>query len=349
MYLSFRPSSARSLVGLSLAVLSYGCFGGGSCSPDPGRFSSDDAHFLRIKVDRDSFAQQRVSRARVRFRFKSDSSSNSKPYESEPYLLVFGERACPTCEDGTTPDVGVSDGTVEVLVEGFGAPARQMSDAGVDASIVTDAGPLEIDPQTKERILVRRTSKGKLPRGVSELTLKLEQACLYDQGGPACAAGSTCSNGTCIAEDFRLEDLRIVGNSNNAGPEACPAATGSPEVIVGTGEDEFTALTPGATMPVYSGSQGGNHILVSVQTRNLSSRGSFVLMEGKQPGTGLETPLTSFVVPFVAKGTVCEALGFRYELAPSAFVGKPLDLKVTVGDGTGARATQTVRVEPSSE
>lgn len=242
--------------------------------------------------------------------------------------------------------------------------SHQAADGGIKEETLPILGPFYVESAQPIDILVRgenatlggtsavwwqRSARGVVPLGSSLLELSVDKECVVSANPPTCGESETCSKGTCISNAFSPEELLPDPRSLlPTGPDPC-VVSGAPEVFLGTGENTFAPIVEGATLPVYAGNQGGVHILVSVQTKNIPGNGTAVLLTGTQPETGLQLPATSFIVPFRAQGDRCEVTGFRYQLDNGGvddrpFRGKPLDLKATVRDPEGVSAAKTVRI-----
>ena len=85
--------------------------------------------------------------------------------------------------------------------------------------------------------------------------------------------------------------------------------------------------------------------------KNLKQAGSTTRITGVQPETGAAIPPTTLAFTYAPdEGGYCKLFGIRYQLDNEGidykpFLGKPLDLTVTVTDTTGATVTATSRVQ----
>jgi len=142
----------------------------------------------------------------------------------------------------------------------------------------------------------------------------------------------------------------------STGPDICkPANAGPPVVQVGTGETDYLPLTAGQTVQMEAGPQGGHHIWIATRQRNLTQRGTTTTITSTQPGSGLVGPRMSFVFDFEPdEGNFCKLYGLRYQVDVDGadyhqFLGKPLDLTVTLKDPSGAVGVGTalVNIDPT--
>jgi hypothetical protein len=215
-------------------------------------------------------------------------------------------------------------------------------------------------------VVLSRLARVPFPSSNALLRVRLEQRCVLDpptRAGPAssaprCTAPQTCIAGRCADSSVLLSDLEpYVPDWATQTPDVCrPANAGAPEVIVGTGQTDYTSLTPGQTLQAELGPQGGHHVWVGVRMKNLKQSGSTTTITGKQPDTNVEVPPTSFVFTFDRdEGGYCKLYGLRYQLDNGAvnlaedykrFLGKDLDVTVEVRDtrGTSAKATTRIHV-----
>ena len=230
---------------------------------------------------------------------------------------------------------GAPGGEVDVVIEAFSA--------GPNNTVAT------------KTMLVRR-SHAPFVRGAARLVrLRLESACLTGTPGfkgPQCPVTQSCSNGRCIDPTLLPEDLEPYAKdwSKNR-PDVCkPAKAGDAVVTLGTGQTDFVALKDGETMSPEKGPQGGHHLWIAVRQKNLKQLGSTVTVSAEQPGTALKVPPTSFVFPFeAADAGFCKLYGLRLQLDNSSvpvglFLGKPLDVKVSVRDADGRVAESSGHV-----
>jgi hypothetical protein len=172
-------------------------------------------------------------------------------------------------------------------------------------------------------------------------------------GGPTCAEPETCIDRTCESDTVSPQALEpyASGWPNNA-PDVCrPVNAGAPVVQVGTGQTDFLPITSGETVQAEQGPQGGHHIWIAVRQENLRQAGSVTKIESVQPSTGLVGPTMSFVFTFSPdQGGFCVLWGLRYQLDLDGtdyhlFLGKPLDLTVTIQDQAGTTGTGTAHVQ----
>ncbi|MEO8797858.1 MAG: hypothetical protein ABI551_08235, partial [Polyangiaceae bacterium] len=121
------------------------------------------------------------------------------------------------------------------------------------------------------------------------------------------------------------------------------------------GQSYYLPLTEGQTLQAEAGPQGGHHIWIAARMKNLKQSGSTTKIAGVQPGSGATIPPTTLAFTYAPdEGGFCKLYGIRYQLDNEGvdykqFLGKPLDVNVTVTDPTGATVTSTahIRVAPT--
>jgi hypothetical protein len=171
-------------------------------------------------------------------------------------------------------------------------------------------------------------------------------------GGPACAAPATCIDGRCqsdVVAPQALEPYEPAWAAN--APDVCkPANAGPPVVQVGTGQTDYLPVTDGQTVQMEQGPQGGHHIWIAVRQHNLRQSGSTTTITSAQPGTGVAGPRTAVVFTFDQdEGGFCKLAGLRYQLDVDGadyhtFLGRPLDVTVTIADQSGATGSGTAHL-----
>jgi hypothetical protein len=135
-------------------------------------------------------------------------------------------------------------------------------------------------------------------------------------------------------------------------PDRCKGRNaGPPALQVGTGQTEYLPLTPGQTLQAEAGPQGGHHIWIATRMKNLKQTLTTTRIEGVQPDTGTTIPPSTFVFTYApAEGGFCKLSGLRYQLDNGGidykqFLGKPLDITVTVTDQSGSTAKTTAHIQ----
>lgn len=202
-----------------------------------------------------------------------------------------------------------------------------------------------------EKPLVSRLAATAVVGGETRLLrVRIERECIPNAqlgGGrvaPTCTPPETCVAAACTdpyVPPGELEEYRSDWATDFA--DACkPASPGPPAVELGQGQDAFSLLGDGDVAQLFMGDQGGYHVWVSIQTRNLHQSGSTTKVSGR--AEALDEPLDSFAVVQgydPVGGGACELLGIRYEM-PSAFwndieqlYGQPVQLDVEVVDVAG--------------
>lgn len=127
-------------------------------------------------------------------------------------------------------------------------------------------------------------------------------------------------------------------------------SAGAPVVQVGTGETDYLPVTDGQAIQMEQGPQGGHHVWVAVRQQNLAQALSTTSISSTQPGTGLAGPDVRFAFTFVQdEGGFCKLYGLRYQVDIDGadyhlFLGKPLDVSVTIADTSGRVGTGVAHV-----
>ena len=195
------------------------------------------------------------------------------------------------------------------------------------------------------------------------LRIVLEQRCTATPAASGtapppvnCAAPLTCIAGQCASGDVAdgaLEDYDPSWAS--AAPDICrPAQHGAPEVIVGTGQTDYLPLTDGQTLQMELGPQGGHHIWIATRMKNLRQSGSTTTITANVVDGSATVPAAAYVFTYDQdEGNYCKLYGLRFQLdsgasdlmnAYKAFLGKTIDVTVTVADTTKASASATKRI-----
>jgi hypothetical protein len=163
----------------------------------------------------------------------------------------------------------------------------------------------------------------------------------------------TCILGRCQSGAVPPAELEpyAAGWPTNA-PDRCKGRNaGPPALQVGTGQTEYLPLSPGQTLQAEAGPQGGHHIWIATRMKNLKQTLSTTRIEGIQPTTGTRIPPSTFVFTYApAEGGYCKLSGLRYQLDNGGidykqFLGKPLDVAVTVTDPSGATVTTAAHIQ----
>ncbi|MGO9834830.1 MAG: hypothetical protein ACLP1X_11475 [Polyangiaceae bacterium] len=240
------------------------------------------------------------------------------------------------------PPDGDAGAAIAVAIDGYGQPASS-----------ADAGPL---------LLSRTAETHFVPGETKLLRILLEGDCFLalpggPPGAPTCTPPQTCIDGLCQSDVVlpqSLEPYTAQWAANT--PDICkPANAGPPIVQVGTGETDYLPVTDGQTLQMEQGPQGGHHVWVAVRQQNLSQSGTTTTITSVQPGTGLAGPLISFAFTFVQdEGGFCKLYGLRYQVDIDGadyhlFLGKPLDITVTLADMSGATGTGVAHVNIAAQ
>jgi hypothetical protein len=233
---------------------------------------------------------------------------------------------------------------------------------GAPVEISVDA----LGDQGDKPLFTRLASTHFVPGATALLRVPLEARCIvYPQqprgttripgplSGPTCTAPATCIMGACMPSDVPPAGLEpYAPNWPANAPDRCkPRGGGAPDLQVGTGQSAYQPLTPGQVLQAEAGPQGGHHIWIAARMRNLKQAGSLTKIEGVQPDTKVAIPSTKLAFTYGAdEGGYCKLVGIRYQLDNEGvdykqFLGKPLDVTVTVTDPSGGKASATARVQ----
>ncbi len=236
---------------------------------------------------------------------------------------------------------------VDVEVEGFGPEMTSPALTRVASTRIPE-GPAEqlMRVQLESRCVIHPPPPTP-PPGTAAKTRFPGQL-----SGPTCTPPSTCILGVCQSGAIAPKDLEpyIAKWPNNA-PDRCKGKNPGPPVLyIGTGQADYLPLAPGQTLQAEAGPQGGHHIWIAVRMKNLKQSLSTTRIEGVQPDTGTAVPPSTFVFTYApSEGGFCKVYGMRYQLDTGGidyrpFLGKPLDVTVTVTDPVGASAKATTRI-----
>jgi hypothetical protein len=244
---------------------------------------------------------------------------------------VLNPKWFPT-EIKVAPPAGATAGTVEVKIDGY----------------------LEEKAASSGTLLLSRLAKADfIPNQATLMRVTLQTQCLLPLpggvGAPVCNAPTTCISGACASEATSLEPYEPMWATDL--PDICkPASAGPPQVFVGTGQTDYLPVTDGQTLQAELGPQGGHHIWIATRMHNLKQAGSTTTLTATQPGTGLTVPATAYVFTFDAdEGGYCKLYGLRFQLDANGnpyvpFLGKPLDVTVTIKDQSGGVGTSTAHI-----
>jgi hypothetical protein len=217
-------------------------------------------------------------------------------------------------------------------------------------------------------LLARLASTRFVPGRVELLRIQLESRCIVYPptptprgpgkvpgrlNGPTCAAPTTCILGACQSDVVAPAGLEpYAPNWATNVPDRCkPASGGPPALQTGTGQTTYLPLEPMQTLQAEAGPQGGHHIWIAARMKNMKQSLSTTKIEGVQPETGTAIPPSTFVFSYAPdQGGFCKLYGLRYQLDNGGidykqFLGKPLDVTVTVTDPAGATAKSTAHIQ----
>jgi hypothetical protein len=250
---------------------------------------------------------------------------------------------------------------------GFPQPwEKSLSGAGKgDAQVDVQVDAIG-DPNAAAPLFTRLASGHFIPGRVSLLRIQLEPRCIVypattrgdskvpgPLSGPACTAPGTCIMGICQPSAVPPGALETYApNWPTNAPDRCKPVNGGPPALqIGTGQSYYRPMTPGQPLQAEAGPQGGHHIWIATRMKNLKQAGSTTKIVGVQPDTRVTIPPTTLAFTYSPdEGNFCKLFGIRYQLDNEGidykqFLGKPLDVIVTVTDPSGATISQTARVQ----
>jgi hypothetical protein len=234
-------------------------------------------------------------------------------------------------------------------------------------------GPAKVDVQVDAigdpaapPLFTRLASTHLAPGRTALLRVPLESRCIvYPQtprgtskvpgplSGPTCTPPATCIMGACQSADVPVGRLEpYAPNWPTNAPDRCkPRGGGLADLQVGTGQSYYLPLAAGQVLQAEAGPQGGHHIWIATRMKNLKQAGSTTKIVGVQPGTNVSIPPTTLAFTYAPdEGGYCKLYGIRYQLDNEGidykqFLGKPLDVTVTVTDASGATAAATAHIQ----
>lgn len=194
------------------------------------------------------------------------------------------------------------------------------------------------------------------PKGL--FRMRLDEACAPVDGPYiSCAEGLTCERGSCVdatVATSRIEPYKTTWAFDE--PDVCRSSNGGePAVFLGSGQTDYMPMSPEAELVAEAGPQGGHHLWLAVRMRQLNQVGTTTTITAVQPGSGLTPRPMPVVFSFQPdEGQHCKLSGLRYQLDAGgipieSFLGKPLDVTVTLRDGAGRVATETKRVNVAAQ
>ena len=214
-------------------------------------------------------------------------------------------------------------------------------------------------------LFTRLSSTQLIPGHTALLRVPLESRCIVypapprgskvpgPLSGAACMAPGTCITGMCRPSSCRPRRSRPTRRTGRrTRPTGASRTTAGPPILqAGTGQSYYLPLASGQVLQAEAGPQGGHHIWIATRMKNLKQAGTVTQIEGIQPGTGAKIPPTTLAFTYSPdEGGYCKLYGIRYQLDNEGidykqFLGKPLDLNVTVTDPSGATATATAHIQ----
>ena len=130
---------------------------------------------------------------------------------------------------------------------------------------------------------------------------------------------------------------------------------GPASVELGQGQNAFGPLVDGQTVQVERGPQGGYHVWLAVQVKNVQRQGTRTSISAVSSVGSTALPGYDVVFTFdPGEGGFCELYGLRYRVDTGgidvqALLGSSLDITVRVTDASGASAEDHKRVTLSSD
>jgi hypothetical protein len=249
---------------------------------------------------------------------------------------------------------------------GFPQPwEKEISGAGKGtAKVEVEVDALGGGGASAPPLITRRASTQFVPGRVALLRVQLESRCVVyplpppgskipgPLSGPTCDAPGTCVHGACQSGYVPPAALEpYAANWPNNAPDRCkPRGAGPPILQVGTGQSYYLPLKDGQTLQAEAGPQGGHHIWIAVRMKNMKQAGSTTKIVGVEPTTGAQVQPTTFAFTFDPdEGGFCRLAGLRYQLDTGGvdytqFLGKPLDVTITISDPAGTTTSQTAHI-----
>jgi hypothetical protein len=249
---------------------------------------------------------------------------------------------------------------------GFPQPWEKVVSAAGNPAARVDVEVSAIGDPAAAPLLKRTSSTHFVPGRALLLRVPLESRCIVypvtprgnskvpgPLSGPACTAPASCIAGVCQLPDVPAALLEpYAPNWPSNAPDRCkPRGGGKPDLQVGTGQSYYVPFGKGQVLQAEAGPQGGHHIWIATRMKNLKQAGSLTKITGVQPGTGTAIPPTTLAFTYAPdEGGYCKLYGIRYQLDNEGidykqFLGKPLDITVTVTDSSGQAATAATRVQ----
>jgi hypothetical protein len=241
----------------------------------------------------------------------------------------------------TLAGLGKGAAKVDVAIEAVGDPAAKPLFTRLSSTHFVPGSTALLRIPLEARCIVYPPA----PRGASKVPGPLS--------GPTCTAPATCIMGACQSSDVPAARLEpYASNWPTNAPDRCkPRNGGAPDLQVGTGQAYYVPVTPEQILQAEAGPQGGHHVWIATRMKNLKQAGSITRISGLQPGTNTPIPPTTLAFTYAPdEGGYCKLYGIRYQLDNEGidykqFLGKLLDITVTVTDPAGSTATATTHVK----
>ena len=242
----------------------------------------------------------------------------------------------------TIDGAGKGAAEVDVAVEAIGDPAAKPLFTRLSSTHFVPGRTALLRVPLESRCIIYPV----VPRGASKVPGPLS--------GPTCTAPATCIMGACQSSDVPAARLESYATqlAENA-PDRCkPQQRRSLPICRSAPGSPTTCRSPrGRSLQAEAGPQGGHHIWIATRMKNMKQAGSITKIAGLQPGTGTPIPPTTLAFSYAPdEGGYCKLYGIRYQLDNEGidykqFLGKPLDITVTVTDAAGTKATATTHIQ----
>lgn len=126
-----------------------------------------------------------------------------------------------------------------------------------------------------------------------------------------------------------------------------PEFTGPAEIVVGTGEYEYDAVTDGQELPIIAGPQGGYHVWLGFLARNLRKRcvveTTLTFVEGEQ---AVGNPFFFEVDLFDAEDGWMQYAGLPEQFDKDLVEDQLVRIDVIVSDEDGNEASGAMQIIP---
>jgi hypothetical protein len=128
---------------------------------------------------------------------------------------------------------------------------------------------------------------------------------------------------------------------------------GAPQLQIGQGQVGYLEIAPNAALTAEAGPQGGHHVWLAVRMQNMRQL-SRTVVSAVEVTTQRRVPDLALALSYVAgEGGYCTLYGLRYQFDATLdatpvdykfFLGKELDVTISLSDETGASVQATKRI-----